>query len=73
MFYLYVDHKIQEAIGDMYCPTCETEKCVDFASSKTSSFHDCEKCKHSQPELKVPFKEQRSTLTFLVCDLILRY
>ena len=33
-----VDNKVQETIGDVYCPTCKSEKCVYISINKTTSF-----------------------------------
>ena len=40
---LCVDNKVQETIGDVYCPTCRNEKCVYISTNKTASFYDCKK------------------------------
>ena len=37
---LCVDNKVQEIIGDMYCPTCRNEKCVYISTNKMSSSYD---------------------------------
>ena len=35
---LCVDNKVQETIGDMYCPTCRNEKCVYISTIKNVWF-----------------------------------
>ena len=32
---LCVNNKVQETIGDVYCPTCRNEKCVYISTNKT--------------------------------------
>ena len=59
---LCVDIKVQETIGDVYCPTCRNEKCVYIATNKTSSLYDCKKCKACCHVLNIPFKDQKPTL-----------
>ena len=56
---LCVDDKVRETIGDVYCPTCRTEKCVYISTNKTTSFYDCKKCKGSCNVLNIPFKDQK--------------
>ena len=58
---LCVENKIQESIGDVYCPTCRNEKCVYISTNKTTSFYDCEKCKACCHVLNIPFKAQKQT------------
>ena len=41
----WVDNKVQETIGNVYCPTCRIEKYVFFSSNKTTSFYDVESAK----------------------------
>ena len=31
---LFVDNKVRETIGDVYCPTCRNEKCVYNSTKK---------------------------------------
>ena len=31
---LFVDNNVQETIGDVYCPTCRNEKCVDLSTKR---------------------------------------
>ena len=31
---LCVDNKVQETVGDVYCPTCRNEKCVFISTKK---------------------------------------
>ena len=59
---LCVDNKVQETIGDVYCPTCRNEKCVYISTNKTTSFHDCKKCKACCHVLNIPFKDQKPTI-----------
>ena len=58
-----VDNKVQETIGDFYCPTCRIEKCVYISTNKTASFYDCKKCKACCHVLNIPFKDQKPTIT----------
>ena len=55
---LCVDNKIQETIGDVYCPTCRNEKRVYISTNKTTSFYDCQKCEACCHVLNTPFKDQ---------------
>ena len=55
------DNKVQETIGDVYCPTCRNEKCVYISTSKRSSFYDCKKCRVCCHLLNIPFKDQKPT------------
>ena len=57
-----VDNKIQETIGDVYCPTCRDDKCVYILANKTTSFYDCKKCKACCSVLNIPFKDQKPTI-----------
>ena len=59
---LYLDNKVQETIGDEYCPTCRIEKCVYLSTNKTTSFYDCKKCKACCQVLIIPFKDQKPTI-----------
>ena len=58
---LCVDNKVQEAIEDVYCPTCRNENCVYISTNKTTSFYDCKKCNARCHVLNVPFREQKPT------------
>ena len=42
---LCVESKVQETVGDVYCPTCRNEKFVYISTNKTASLYDCKKCK----------------------------
>ena len=42
---LCVDNKVQEPIGDVYCPTCRNEKRVYILTNKRTSLYDCKKRK----------------------------
>ena len=59
---LCVDNKLQETIGDVYCPKCRNEKCVYISTNKTTSFYDCKKCKACCNVLNIPFKDQKPTI-----------
>ena len=59
---LCVDNKVQEIIGDVYCPTCRNEKCVYNSTNKMSSFYDCKKCKTCCHVLNIPFKDEKATI-----------
>ena len=59
---LFVDNKIRETIGDVYCPTCRNEKCVYISTNQTTSFYDCKKCKACCQILNIPFKDQKPTI-----------
>ena len=59
---LCVDNKVRETIGDVFCPTCRTEKCVYISTNKTTSFYDCKKCIASCNVLNIPFKDQKPTI-----------
>ena len=56
-----VDNKVQETIGDVFCPTCRNEKCVYISTSKTTSVYDCKNCKACYHVLNILFKEQQPT------------
>ena len=47
---------IIQTIGDVYCPTCRNEKCVNISTNKKNSFYDCKKCKACGLVLNIPFK-----------------
>ena len=51
-----------KTIGDVYCPACRSEKCVNISTKKTTSFYDCKKCKACCHVLNIPFKDQKSTI-----------
>ena len=59
---LSVDNKVQKAVGDVYCPTCRTEKCVYISTNKLTSFYDCKNCKACCHVLDIPFKDQKPTI-----------
>ena len=59
---LCVDSKVRETIGDVYCPTCRIEKCVNISTNKRTSFYDCKKCKACCNVLNIPFKDQKPTI-----------
>ena len=59
---LCVDNKVQQTIGDVYCPTGRNEKSVSLSTNKTSNFYDCRKCKTCCHVLNIPFKDQKVTI-----------
>ena len=59
---LCVDNKIRETIGYVYCPTCRNEKYVYISTNKTTSFHDCKKCKACCNVLNITFMDQKPTI-----------
>ena len=59
---LCVHNKVRETIGDVFCPTCRTEKCVYISTNKTTSFYDCKKCKACCHVLNIPFEDQKPTI-----------
>ena len=63
---LCVNNKVQETIGDVYCPTCRNEKCVYILTIQTASFFDFKKCKACCHVLKIPFRDQNRHLCSLV-------
>ena len=54
-----------KTIGDEYCPTCRKEKCVYISTNKTTSCKKCKACCHA---LKIPFKDQKPTITLFGGD-----
>ena len=69
---LCVDNKIQETIGDVYCPTCRNEKCVYISTKKKTSFYDCKKCKVCCHLLNIPFKDQKPIIMAVTEDIVLQ-
>ena len=61
-----VDNKVQETIGDVYCPTCKNEKCVYISTNKATSFYDCKKCRACCNVLNIPSDDQNRQLCCLV-------
>ena len=59
---LCVDNKVRETIGDVYCPTSRTQKCVYISTNKTTSFYDFKKCEACCNVLNIPFKDQKRTI-----------
>ena len=57
-----VDNKVQKTIGDVFCPTSRTEKCVYISTNKTTSFYDCKNCKACCHILNIPFKDRKPTI-----------
>ena len=58
----FVDNKVQETIGDVFCPICRNEKCVYISTNKTTSFCDCKKCKACCHVLNIPIMDQNPTI-----------
>ena len=56
---LFVDNKVRETIGDVYCPTCRNEKCLYISTNKATSFYDCKKTKACCNVLNFPFRDQK--------------
>ena len=48
--------------GDVYCPTCRSEKCVYISTKTTTSFYDCKKCKACCHVLIILLKDQKPTI-----------
>ena len=65
---LCVDNIVQEPIGDVYCPSCGTEKCVYISTNKTPSFYDRKKCKACCNILNIPFKDLKPTIMWFGGD-----
>ena len=63
-----VDNKVRETIGDVYCPKCRKEKRVYISTNKTTSFYDWKNCKACCHVLKIPFMDQKPTMTMLFGD-----
>ena len=59
---LCMDNKVRKNIGDVYCPTCRSEKCVYISTEETTSFYDCKKCKTCCHVLNIPFRDQKPTI-----------
>ena len=51
-----------KTIGDVYCPTCRSEKCVYISTKKTTIFYDFKKCKACCHVLNISFKDQKPTI-----------
>ena len=65
---LCVDNKVQETIGDVYCPTSRNEMCVYVSTNKLNSFYNCKKCKACCHVLNIPFKSQKLTIMLFGSD-----
>ena len=59
---MYVDNKIGETIGDVYCPKCRNEKCVYISTNQTTSFYDYKKCKACCHILNIAFEGPKLTI-----------
>ena len=57
-----VDNKVQETIGDVFCPTCRHKKYVHNSTNKTASFYDCKKCKACWHVFNIGFKDQKPSI-----------
>ena len=57
-----------KTVGNVYCPTCRSEKCVYISANKTTSFYDYKKCKACCHVLKIPFKDQKPTIVLFGGD-----
>ena len=68
-----MDNKVQQTIGDVYCPTCRYEKCVYISTNKTTTFYDCKKCKACCQALNIRFKDQKPTNLQISCFAITVY
>ena len=64
----YVENKVRETNGDVYCSTWRNEKCVYNSTKKTTSFYDCKKRKAYCNVLVSPFKDQKPTNMLFVGD-----
>ena len=62
------DNKVRETIGVVYCPTCRNEKFAYISTNKTTSFHDCKKCKACCHVLNILFKDQKQTVMLFCGD-----
>ena len=51
-----------KTIGDVYCPTCRSEKCVYISTIKTTSFYDYKKCKACCHVLNIPSEGPKPTI-----------
>ena len=65
---LCVDNKVQETIGDVYCPICRNEECVYILPNKTSNFYDCKKCKSCCHVLNNPFTGRKPRISLIASD-----
>ena len=57
-----VDNKVRLTIGDVYCQTCRSEKCVYISTKETTSFYDCKECKACCNIFNMSFKDQKLTI-----------
>ena len=65
---LCVNNKVQETIGDVYCPTCRNEEGVYISTNKATSFYDCKKCTACCHVSNIPFRDQKPTMMLLGRD-----
>ena len=65
---LCVDNKVQETLGDVYCPRFRNEKFVYISTNETTKFYDSKKCKACCNVLNVPFKGQKPTIVLFGAD-----
>ena len=68
---LWVDNI--KTIGDVYCPTCKSEKCVYISTNKVTSFYDCKKCKACCHVLNISLKDQQPTIMLFCGDRAHRF
>ena len=59
---LCVDNKVQETIGDGYCPTCSNKKCLYISTNKTTNFYVCKMRKACCHNLNIPFRDRKPTI-----------
>ena len=59
---------MQDVIGDVNCPTCPTETCVQLSNNKISIFYDCKKSRVCSDVLNVPFEDQKPIVMLLGGD-----
>ena len=60
LFNLYVHNKLEEPIGDSFCPTCENGKFCYNSTKNICNFYDCKKYKASCHVTNSPFKKQKT-------------
>ena len=65
---LCVDNKVQQTIGDVYCPTCRIENCVCISTNEMVNFHDYKKCRACCHVLNTPLKDHKQTIMLYVGD-----
>ena len=63
-----MDNKVQETIGDVYCPKSRNEKCDYNSTNETTSFYDFKKCKSCCHDLNIPFMDQKPKIVLFGGD-----